>query len=115
MDYVTLWGMQENPYKYINSADVFICSSHYEGYGLVVAEALILGKPVISTNVSGPAEILENGKYGYLVENSTEGLYLGMKAFLNETGLIDEYHNKALERADFFNPERIVKQIEEIL
>lgn len=115
MDYVTLWGMQDNPYKYINSADVFICSSHYEGYGLVVSEALILGKPVISTNVSGPAEILDNGKYGYLVENSTEGLYLGMKAFLNETGLINEYHNKALERADFFNPDRIVKQIEEIL
>lgn len=115
MDYVTLWGMQDNPYKFINSADVFICSSHYEGYGLVVSEALILGKPVISTNVSGPAEILDNGKYGYLVENSTEGLYLGMKAFLNETGLIDKYHNKALERADFFNSDRIAKQIEEIL
>lgn len=116
MNYVTLWGMQDNPYKFMNSGDVFICSSHYEGYGLVVAEALILGKPVISTNVSGPAEILDNGNYGYLVDNSTDGIYKGMKDFLDDPKhMTEKYHKKALDRAEFFDPEHITDQIEKIL
>lgn len=115
LDNVILFGKQENPYKYVKEADVFICSSHYEGYGLVVAEALILGKPVISTNVSGPAEILDNGKYGMLVENNTDGLYQGIKKFLDCPKMVLEYQQKAKERAEFFEPNKIVTQIEDIL
>ena len=115
LDNVILWGMQENPYKFIKNADVFLCTSHYEGYGLVVAEALILEKPVISTNVSGPAEILNNGDYGMLVENSTEGIYKGMKAFLDKPVLVSDYKERALTRAEFFDSNHIINQIKEIL
>lgn len=115
LDNVVFWGQQENPYQFMNMADVFVCSSHYEGYGLVVSEALILGKPVISTNVSGPAEILNDGKYGMLVENTTEGIYQGMKRFLDFPELVLEYQQKAKERMPFFEPDTIVKQIEEVL
>ncbi|MCA1994307.1 MAG: glycosyltransferase [Coleofasciculus sp. S288] len=65
---VALPGFVENPYAYMAKAAVFVLSSIYEGFGNVVAEALAAGTPVVSTDCeSGPAEILEYGKYGKLV------------------------------------------------
>lgn len=65
---VTLPGFVENPYAYMAKAAVFALSSRFEGFGNVVAEAIAVGTPVVSTDCpSGPAEILENGKYGRLV------------------------------------------------
>ncbi|MBD2730345.1 glycosyltransferase [Nostoc sp. FACHB-892] len=65
---VAMLGFVENPYNYMAKASVFALSSAWEGFGNVVAEALALGTPIVSTNCqSGPAEILDNGKYGWLV------------------------------------------------
>ncbi len=72
---VILAGFQENPYKWIAGCDVFVLSSKYEGFGNVIVEAMALGKTVVSTDCpDGPAEILENGRLGYLcpVENPVE-------------------------------------------
>lgn len=83
-DIVTLWGFKGNPYAYMAQCDLFVCSSVAEGYSLVIAEALVLGIPVISTKCSGPQEVLDNGKYDCLVENTEEGLYGGIKEFIDE-------------------------------
>ncbi|MGB5963090.1 MAG: glycosyltransferase [Coleofasciculaceae cyanobacterium] len=65
---VAMLGFVENPYIYMAKSAVFVLSSAWEGFGNVIAEALALGTPVVSTNcLSGPAEILDNGKYGQLV------------------------------------------------
>ena len=67
-DDVALLGFVENPYAYMAKAAVFVLSSRYEGFGNVVAEALATGTSVVSTDCpSGPAEILDWGKYGKLV------------------------------------------------
>lgn len=115
LDNVVLWGQQKNPYKYVKEADVFVCSSNYEGYGLVVSEAIILEKPVLSTNVSGPAEILDDGKYGMLVENTTEGIYQGMKRFLDCPEMVLEYQQKSKARMGFFESDTIIQKIEKVL
>jgi glycosyltransferase involved in cell wall biosynthesis len=61
-------GFVNNPYAYMAKASVCVLSSAWEGFGNVLVEAMALGVPVVSTDCkSGPAEILENGKYGPLV------------------------------------------------
>lgn len=65
---VELPGFVDNPYKYMKHAGVFVLSSRYEGFGLVLVEAMACGTPVIATDCpSGPAEILEGGKWGRMV------------------------------------------------
>ncbi|WP_427130805.1 CDP-glycerol glycerophosphotransferase family protein [Pseudarthrobacter sp. S9] len=99
---VLLAGLRLNPFPSLQRADCFVFSSDYEGQGLVVLEALILGKPVISTDVVGPRSILEDGP-GLLVENSIHGLIDGMNAFLaGELKLekfdYDSYQNEAITK-----------------
>jgi len=65
---VALPGFMDNPYKYMKRAGVFVLSSRWEGLPGVLIEALALGTPLVSTDCpSGPAEILEGGKWGKLV------------------------------------------------
>ncbi len=65
---VSMPGFQENPYVYFRHAAAFVLSSRWEGLPGVLIEAMACGCPVVSTNCpSGPAEILENGKWGALV------------------------------------------------
>src|SRR5699024_6928871 len=75
-------GQLNNPYPLLNMCDCFVLSSNYEGQAIVLLEALILEKPVITTDVPGPRSVVEGG-YGLIVDNTTEGLTDGMKQFLN--------------------------------
>nr|WP_306766189.1 glycosyltransferase [Shinella pollutisoli] len=80
-DAVLLAGMMHNPMPVFARMDCFVLSSNHEGQGIVLLEALVLAKPVISTDVVGCRSVLENGE-GMLVENSAAGLAGGMLAFL---------------------------------
>ena len=64
---VSLPGYAPNPYPCMKRAALFVLTSRFEGFGNVVAEALACGCTVVSADCkSGPAEILDSGKYGYL-------------------------------------------------
>ena len=64
---ICLLGQYSYPLNLVNLADIFVLSSDFEGFGLVIVEALSLGKTVVSTDCkSGPAEIIGNNEYGYL-------------------------------------------------
>ncbi len=61
-------GVRKNPYKYLAASEMFLLSSYTEGFPNVLVEAMILRRPLISTDCrTGPAEILDHGKYGILV------------------------------------------------
>lgn len=61
-------GFADNPFAYMARCAVFVLSSRWEGFGNVLVEAMACGAQVVSTDCpSGPAEILENGRYGRLV------------------------------------------------
>jgi glycosyltransferase involved in cell wall biosynthesis len=65
---VNLPGYVNNPYAYMARSAMFVLSSRWEGLHFVLVEAMAVGLPVISTDCeSGPAEILDHGKYGALV------------------------------------------------
>ena len=111
---VHFWGNQTNPYSYIAKADILVCPSECEAYGLVIAEAFILGKPVISTDCVGPRELLDNGKYGLLVENNMDGVYNGMKQVLDNRSVLEHYSLMAQQRQFFFEKEDIIGEIEKV-
>jgi glycosyltransferase involved in cell wall biosynthesis len=67
-DVVSLQGYVENPLKFFARADIFVLSSHVEGLPNVLIEAMMCGCTPVSTDCpTGPREVLQDGKYGYLV------------------------------------------------
>ncbi len=90
-DVIELLGVQKNPYPYVKQADCFVLSSDYEGYSLAVKEALLLGTPVVSTDVTGTREMLHNGKYGMICAADTEALYEAMKQVLLSQDILANY------------------------
>ena len=112
---VVFLGFQENPYQFVDKCDIFVCSSFTEGLSTATIEALILGKAIISTNVSGADEILGNNDYGIVVDNSDEGIHEGIKRFLDNYELISEYSVKAKKRAEFFSVSRTVEMAENVI
>lgn len=115
LDTFTFLGFRKNPYKYIANCDLYICSSHREGFSTAVTESLIVGTPVVSTLCSGAQELLGyNNEYGIVVENSEEGIYNGLKyMLLNPDGLV-KYKKLAKERGYYFSKENTVRAVEEM-
>lgn len=69
---VRLLEFQHNPFPFYKQADCFVLSSRWEGFGNVIVEALSAGTPVISTACGGPQDILQNNKYGVLVNKDNQ-------------------------------------------
>lgn len=65
---ITLHGYTSQPHGVLENADVFVLASRHEGFGLVIAEAMLHGVQVVSTNCPhGPSELLDSGRLGQLV------------------------------------------------
>lgn len=111
-DVVFLDGFTDNPYRILAKTDLFVCSSYQEGMSTVVSEAIILGVPVVSTDVSGAREVLgDNNEYGIVTGNSEEELYTAVKAVLDDPVLYDKYKAAAGRRSAFFDTGNAVSEI----
>lgn len=111
-DTVDLYGFVRNPYPYIKNAQVFAMSSDFEGLPLVVCESLVLGKPIISTRCTGPTELLDDGKYGILVDcNDEVQLKDGLKELLTNKDVYNNYCEKSLERSKIFDTKEAMKNL----
>lgn len=80
---IVLLGKKKNPYKYMKKSSAFVLSSGREGYPVVYIESMILNIPIITTDVSDAKEDIDN-KYGIVVPNDDNSIYIGMKKFLDE-------------------------------
>jgi len=113
---VKLLGYKTNPYSYIKKSDLFVCSSRAEGFSTVVSEAVILEKPVVTTDCSGMREILgKNGEYGLICDNDEVTLYEALKDILSNKDKYEYYKNKISERKYIFNIKESIKNIEKLL
>jgi glycosyltransferase involved in cell wall biosynthesis len=102
---VELVGFVDNPYPWYLSADLFVLSSRWEGFGNVIVEALECGVPVVSTDCpTGPREILDNGRYGKLVPI---GDYKALSIAIEESSKMTHSHELLINRAQDFSVSRI--------
>ncbi len=112
---VTLMGFLPNPYPYLASCDLFGLSSQYEGYGLVLAEALILGRPVISTDVVGARDNLAGGKYGKIVANTDDAFIEGICELVLNKKECERFKERSEEAKKRYSYESSLKALERVL
>lgn len=108
-------GFRENPYAYMSRADVIVCSSSYEGYSTAITEAVILGKPIVTTDCYGMREILGDSEFGMITENTDAGFYSGLKAMLDNAELRNTFSNHAAERRIVFSAQKLTHGTEQFI
>lgn len=108
-------GSLMNPYPYVKNADFFILPSESEGWPLIIADTLILQKPIISTNVGGIPEMISHEKTGYLINYDTDEMYESMKKFLTNTELVSSIKNNLINIEEQFDNQKIFDAVENII
>lgn len=110
-----LLGTQMNPYPYVKHANFYIMPSESEGWPLIIAETLILQKPILATNVGGIPEMIDHEINGFLTEYSEEGLYNGIKEFLTDKILISQIQDGLKNIEEKFDNQKIFDEVENII
>lgn len=105
-DNVLFFGHTQNILPLLKHSDVLVLPSDYEGFGNVLVEAMACGTQIIATNCpSGPAEILDNGRYGQLIPtNSVSALVAALRKTLDKE--FDVPADNLCQRAQYFSVER---------
>ena len=102
-DVVKLKGFINPPYSMLAQADIFLNTSEAEGFSLVVAEAFCLGIPVVSTNVSGPRELLGDSEYGILTSQEEKDIASAVRTMMDKPLLRKHYSVMSITRSQMFN------------
>lgn len=110
-----LVGNKLNPYPYIKNADYFILPSESEAWPLVIAEALILQKPIIATKTGDIPAMIKDKKTGYLINYEVDEMYQSMKKFLTEPGFIAGIRDNLTNIEAQFDNQKIFDDIENMI
>lgn len=109
---VYLVGAQANPFKFVAKADVFALMSDFEGLPNTIYEALILGKPVVATNVGGIKTQVIPGETGWLAENNTQSIYKTLKHVINNPEEVEQMKEKVKQYC--YENEAIIARTKEL-
>jgi glycosyltransferase involved in cell wall biosynthesis len=85
--YFKLLGSCSNPYTYMSECDIYVQPSRYEGYCLTILEAKSFYKPIVTTNVNGVNEQIENGESGIIVDVNEDSLFHAIKNIIDDKTL----------------------------
>lgn len=97
---VTFYGYQSNPFRVLKQSQLFLLCSDVEPFGNVVAEAMIVGTPVIATRSGGPEEVIEDGKTGLLFDlGDMNGLVKSIERMIVDSRLREDLSTRAHEFA----------------
>ena len=108
-DYIFFLGAKKNPYPYFKISDSVILTSEYEGYPVVYIEAMVLGIPILTTNVSDSKNDIDE-KYGIVFQNnSPEEIAKSMKQIIINK---EKYQEKFDE--ELFN-NTVIDKIEKLI
>ena len=107
-DRVFLPGNSNKVFEDIKDAKLFVLTSNYEGMPNALAEAMCLGIPSISTNVSGVKDLIEDGQNGYIINvNDKDALINRMQIILNDVKLSEDFSTKSVQLNDKLNVDTI--------
>ncbi|MFV0236560.1 glycosyltransferase [Empedobacter falsenii] len=109
-----LLDSQTNPYPYIKASDYFILPTQSESYPLVIGEVMCMRKPIISTNVGGIAEMIEDGVDGVLIQYDEDEMYQAMKSFLTNPELVNKIIQGTSTASTKFDENEIYRQVTEV-
>lgn len=106
-------GFQKDAAPIISRSMALIHSSKYEGFGLVLAEAMILGKGVVSTDTpTGPAEVLDGGRAGYLLPvGDVQAMSKAILRLATDKEWVAELAERGSERATEFDIQKSVSEL----
>ena len=109
---IHLLGFKENVYDYISKAKFLVLSSQYEGFSMVILEALSLGIPVVSFDCEyGPRELIHNNSNGILVENQNfDELTRKLDIFVEDEIFYQNCKNNTISSVAKFQSSVIVNQ-----
>jgi len=112
--HVAFPGFQQNPYKWMRRADLFVLPSDWEGFGIVIVEAMICGVPVVSTDCpSGPNEIIRDRENGRLVTvGDAAHLAEAIVELARDRELAEKFVRNGFENARRFDFRRTLQQYE---
>jgi len=97
---VTLQGAVDNPKDYFATADIFVHTSLYEGFGIVVVEALSTGAKILTTNIPTMKELLECGKYGIISEKSfSKDILIALDSSFDKNANIERANDFSIENS----------------
>ena len=101
-----------NLWEYYAASDIFVLPTIYEPFGLVIAEAMASGLPVITTRVAGAADIIIDGVNGLLVSSPADvnGLATKIELLLSNAGLRKTMGERARETAEKFSWDRVAQK-----
>ena len=114
IDSLHITGWVDNPMNYVELFDVACLLSRWEGFGLVLPEYMMAGKPIVASNVDAIPNIIKNGENGLLVEvDDAVGASEAVLRIHNEIGFWDKVVTKGLQDAhNRFDARRVAKEHE---
>lgn len=107
-DTVEFTGFTKNPFPHIKAADIMMVTSDFEGFCLVICEAMCLGVPVISTRTAGPSEIIGDNEYGVLTDLSAEALFQALKHWVDNPAERKSVAKKASFRPNAYSVDKTI-------
>lgn len=116
-DLVHLLGFKKNRFDYIKNAEFLALTSQYEGFSLVILEALHLQTPVIAFNCpTGPAELIQHRKNGLLIENQDFKLFKeSMNTMISDKELYQIFKQNSKPSISKFSSKIVQKQWLELI
>lgn len=113
---VNMVGKTDDVVKYFLQASICLNTSKWEGFGLVITEAMECGLPVVAFATDGPGEIITDGKDGYIVPEYDTDLFAERLLELSENAdLRNEMSQNAIEKAGAFSADKILQQWKKLL
>jgi glycosyltransferase involved in cell wall biosynthesis len=116
-DRVRLVGFDPRPLRLVAAMDIFALASSAEGLPRVILEAMLLGRPVVASNVVGSREVVADGTTGLLFPcRNVEALANALGRLATDPGLRQRFGSAGAQRVrEHFSIERYVAGVEEVL